>query len=173
MYPDAVRGKEDSLDLSLTAIYGAHQARFIFLFDEWDVIYREEKFNDKLKKDYTDFLVSIFKNANVTSSIDLVYMTGILPIPKKVTQSGLNNFTEFTMINPDLFAAYFGFTEDEVDVLCHKRQMPLHDLKESYEGYQFGTVGSVYCPASVVKALKSRKLEKYWKRLAQLQNCSN
>lgn len=162
LYPDAVRGKEHNLSLSLPAVHAAYGAHFIFLFDEWDVIYREEKFNVKLKKDYTDFLVSLFKNANVSPCIDLVYMTGILPIPKQATQSDLNNFNQYTMVRPRRFAEYVGFTEAEVDALCQKRQMSLRDFKEWYEGYPFDTVGSVYCPASVVKAPKVRELVKYW-----------
>ncbi len=154
-YPEEVRGKENSLSRSLRAIHKAHGTKFILLFDEWDVIYREEKCKATLKKRFTSFLVGLFKNARVSPCIELVYMTGILPIPKKETQSGLNNFPEFTMVDPRQFAAYTGFTESEVAALCHRAQMPLQDMKAWYEGYPFGTVGSVYCPASVVKALNN------------------
>lgn len=162
LYPDAVRGKEHNLSLSLPAIHAAYNAHFIFLFDEWDVIYREEKFNDKLKKDFTEFLVSLFKNANVSPCVDLVYMTGILPIPKRLTQSGLNNFKQYTMVRPLQFAEYIGFTETEVDVLCREAQMSLQNMKDWYEGYHFDTVGSVYCPASVSAAIDAHEVVSCW-----------
>lgn len=34
--------------------------------------------------------------------------------------SALNIFDEFSTINPDLLAEYFGFTEEEVLQLCEK-----------------------------------------------------
>ena len=39
-----------------------------------------------------------------------VYMTGILPIKKYKTESALNNFTEYSMVEPRRMARYFGFT---------------------------------------------------------------
>lgn len=162
LFPNEVQGKESSLALALAAIHSASNSSFIFLLDEWDVVYREEKLNVKLKKDYTDFLVSLFKDDNLSESIDLVYMTGILPIPKKETQSGLNDFYEYTMLKPGKFAEYIGFTEDEMNFLCQKCKMPLSELKAWYEGYRFGSIGSVYCPASVVAALENRSISSYW-----------
>ena len=45
------------------------------------------------------------------------YLTGILPIKKYGTESALNNFDEFTMINSQPLKEYVGFTERAVDVL--------------------------------------------------------
>ena len=56
-YPDEVRGNESSLSNSLSTIHATHGSSFIILLDEWDVIYREEKCNEKLKQDF-DFLGS-------------------------------------------------------------------------------------------------------------------
>ena len=44
-------------------------------------------------------------------------MTGILPIKKLKTQSALNNFDEFTMLDSDILAQYVGFTEKKVAFL--------------------------------------------------------
>ncbi len=182
LFPDEVHGNEDSLSKSILAIHAEHGTNFIFLLDEWDVIYREEKFNKKLKEDFTDFLVGLFKNDNVSECIDLVYMTGILPIPKQETHSGLNNFNEYTMLDPFDFAEYIGFTEVEVDALCTMKQLPqekIQELRAWYEGYRFGSVGSVYCPASVVKAIKNQKVKSYWgltgaaTELLDLMNATN
>ena len=170
LYPEEVRGKENSLSRSLRAIHKAHGTKFIILFDEWDVIYREEKCKATLKKRFTGFLVGLFQNARVSPCIALVYLTGILPIPKAESQSGLNNFTEFTMVSPRQFAEFIGFTESEVDALCCRAKMPLPDIKAWYEGYPFGTVGSVYCPDSVVKALRNQKCDGYWEATGSAQD---
>ena len=162
LYPDEVQGHESFLADSILQIHAVHGASFIFLVDEWDVIYREQKYNENLKNSYTRFLRGLFKDAIVSECIELVYMTGILPIPKHEAQSGLNNFREYTMLKPRMFAEYFGFTEAEVSSLCQKHQMPLQELKNWYEGYQFDTVGSMYCPNSVVQALREHDVGSYW-----------
>lgn len=182
LFPDEVHGNEAALAKSILAIHAAHGTRFIFLLDEWDVIYREEKLNKKLKEDFTGFLVRLFKNDHMSECIDLVYMTGILPIPKQETHSGLNNFNEYTMLRPSDFAEYIGFTEAEVEALCQKNQLQqekLQDLRAWYEGYQFGSVGSVYCPASVTKAIDNKLIKSYWgltgaaTELLDLMNATN
>ena len=58
----------------------------------------------------------MFKGTEPTRFLHLAYLTGILPIKKLKTQSALNNFEEFTMLDPSVFAPYIGFTEDEVNV---------------------------------------------------------
>lgn len=161
IFPDEVLGNEKDLPSSTSAIYAVHGVKFIFLLDEWDVIYREAKNNDKLKSDYTRLLRDLFKNSD-NKSVDLVYMTGILPIPEQETQSGLSNFRESTMFNPGVFGKYIGFTQAEVDTLCEKWKMPVEEIKKWYDGYRFGSMGSIYCPASVVDALRNHEITDYW-----------
>ena len=182
LFPDEVHGNEDSLSKSILAIHAKHGTKFIFLLDEWDVIYREEKFNEKLKEDYTDFLMGLFKNDNMSECLDLVYMTGILPILKQATHSELDNFNADTMLNPLDFAEYVGFTEAEVEALCQKNQLQqekLQDLKAWYRGYQFGSVGAMYCPFSITKAIDSKRIKSYWGKtgttteLVNLMNATN
>ena len=62
----------------------------------------------------------MFKGTEPTKYIQLAYLTGILPIKKEKTQSALNNFDEFTMLDAGVMAPYIGFTEDEVKDLCEK-----------------------------------------------------
>lgn len=57
-------------------------------------------------------------------------MTGILPLARYDTQSALNNFTEFTMVNPGPFAKYYGFTEEEVAKICEEHH--LDPVKQSF-----------------------------------------
>lgn len=43
----------------------------------------------------------MFKGTEPTKYIALAYLTGILPIKKLKTQSALNNFEEFTMLDAE------------------------------------------------------------------------
>lgn len=62
-------------------------------------------------------------------------MTGILPIKKLRTQSALNNFDEFTMLDAGDLAPYIGFTEDEVEGLCKRYNRDFNEVKRWYNGY--------------------------------------
>ena len=86
------------LEDAIVEINSKLNERFIFLIDEWDVVLREEEYNTKLCDDYIMFLRSLFKSSDVSACIDLVYMTGILPIRRYRAQSTLNMFTEYNMI---------------------------------------------------------------------------
>lgn len=161
-YPEETFAEKNSLCDVLLALYESRRLRFIFLIDEWDVVYREDRADTRLKREFTDFLRELFKGADMEKCIELVYMTGILPIQKQDTESALNNFYEYTMLEPYNLAEYVGFTEDEVKELCGKYRMPYRTVKAWYDGYHFTKEHSVYCPASVVKALNNRQIDNYW-----------
>ncbi|NLZ68518.1 MAG: AAA family ATPase, partial [Spirochaetales bacterium] len=84
------------------------------------------------------------------------------PIKKYNTQSALNNFKEFTMLDPLYLSSFVGFTEDEVKPLCEKYSMDFNDIKAWYDGYSFDDNSSVYSPFSVVNALTNKKIKNYW-----------
>ena len=93
--------------------------RFVFIIDEWDAVLREcskKKYDaERMVSDvYVDWLRRLFKSEPATQVFAGVYMTGILPIKKYNTQSALNNFIEYSMIEPRKMGQYFGFTKDEV-----------------------------------------------------------
>lgn len=50
---------------------------FVFIIDEWDCIFRENKDDKDAQKLYLDFLRNLLKDAEYVA---LAYMTGILPI---------------------------------------------------------------------------------------------
>jgi hypothetical protein len=104
----------------------------------------------------------MFKGVIADSFIKLAYITGILPIKKYGTQSALNNFYEYTMVDPLLLAPYVGFTEAEVKTLCEKSQMNFEDCKRWYDGYSFDNLHSVYSPNSVIQAVYNKKFRSYW-----------
>ena len=77
----------------------------------------------------------MFKGTEPTKYIQLAYLTGILPIKKEKTQSALNNFDEFTMLEASNLAPYIGFTEEEVRDLCETYQKDFEKVKRWYDGY--------------------------------------
>ena len=155
---------KDSNDLSsilLTITAHTHQP-FIMIINEWDAICREAKAMPEVMKQYVDWLRALFKTPDTDKVFAGVYMTGILPIIQYDTQSALNNFEELTMISPGALGGYFGFTEDEVQVLCAKYDMDIDRVRMWYDGYQVGNVKGVYNPYSVMSAIRKHSIESYW-----------
>ncbi len=161
-----------TLGESIVEINSKLNERFIFLIDEWDVIYREQENNAKLCNEYTDFLRNLFKSSNVSACIDLVYMTGILPIRRYTTQSTLNMFTEYNMINHRGLESFIGFTEDEVINLCNKYHRDFKEIKAWYNGYNLNGV-CLYNPRSVVEAITSGEYSDYWVQTSAVETVTN
>ena len=128
--------------------------KFIFIVDEWDFPLNKYKDDQTLIESYIDLLRKLFKETNNSQTVSLVYMTGILPLARYDTQSALNNFTEFTMVNPGPFAKYYGFTEDEVAKICKEHNLDPVKTKLWYEGYHFGGY-SIYNPNAIAKLIES------------------
>ena len=105
-YPEYIKDKEHSLAIALSDIFHAMKRKFIIIIDEWDCVFREEKKNGQLQETYISLLRSLFKGVLAEETIALAYMTGILPIKKYGTQSALNNFNEYTMVDPSIMALY-------------------------------------------------------------------
>ena len=150
-----------TLGEAFVEVYSQTKEKFIFLIDEWDVIYREQENNSKLCDEYTEFLRALFKSSDVSSCIDLVYMTGILPIRRYSTQSTLNMFNEFNMINSRNLTEFVGFTEAEVKNLCTQYNRDFNEIKNWYDGYRLNEI-EIYNPKSVVEAMTIGKCDDYW-----------
>ncbi len=153
---------------SFKTIYTKTKSKFIFLIDEWDVIFREQEHNYKLCDEYTEFLRNLFKSSGVSNCIELVYMTGILPIKRYSTQSTLNMFTEYNMIDSDLLAPFFGFTENEVINLCVKYNRNFSEIKEWYDGYKLNGI-ELYNPKSVNECIIKNKCGDYWTKTSSIE----
>ncbi len=159
-YPGILSENENTLRKAIVKVTEKTGERFVFLIDEWDVIYREEDGNRKLCDDYTEFLRSLFKSSDASRCFDLVYMTGILPIRRYNTQSALNMFKEYNMLSPGRLAPFFGFTEGEVKSLCQTHSMDFSEIKSWYDGYKLKGV-EIYNPKSVAEAVDERKCGDY------------
>lgn len=124
-----------SLSGTLSKINDETGHRFVVIIDEWDVLIRDNADNKKLLEEYIDFLKGLFKGSQPSRYIALAYLTGILPIKRTMTQSALNNFDEYTMLNPGPLASFIGFTEGEVKGLSNKYNIDFDRIKKWYDGY--------------------------------------
>ena len=161
IYPKA---NGDSIAELIASTTQRYQIKFIIIIDEWDAIFREAKNNTEIQKNYVFLLRSLFKTPVTDKMFALAYMTGILPIKKYGTESALTNFREYTMLNPEMFAEYTGFTEDEVKELCKKHGRDFEKAKNWYDGYSFVNVKSIYNPNSIMRCMASGQYASYWTR---------
>ena len=171
-FPNVLKEMDNTISKAIIRINSKLNERFIFLIDEWDVIYREQEYNTKLCDEYTELLRNLFKSSNVSSCIDLVYMTGILPIRRYSTQSTLNMFTEYDMLDSFPIESYVGFTEDEVIGLCNKYNRDFNEIKSWYNGYNLNGI-SLYNPKSVVEAVLRGKCKDYWVQTSAIESVTN
>ncbi len=158
---DRIKDDYDLMDvlIQVNEIYGE---QFIFIIDEWDAICREFKDNSRGMDRYVNWLRRMFKEVKAFDVFAGVYMTGILPIKKYKTQSALNNFIEYSMVEPGNMACYFGFTKEEVRLLADKHNLDFDELVKWYDGYQIGDEPSMFNPNSVMQAVRTSRCRSYW-----------
>ena len=161
IYPDIFPDGEISLSECLSRIKNAVGQKFIVIIDEWDVLIRDEAANKKVQEKYINFLRAMFKGTEPTKYIQLAYLTGILPIKKEKTQSALNNFDEFTMLDAGVMAPYIGFTEAEVKNLCERYHRDFEKVKYLYTSYLLGDY-QVYNPEVIIDVCMQGKFRSYW-----------
>lgn len=161
-YPDVPMVEGDDLMALLIRINEATGQQFFFIIDEWDAICREFKAGTKAMDSYVSWLRRMFKGGSSSKVFAGVYMTGILPVKKYKTESAMNNFTEYSMVDPVDMGTFFGFTKDEVKALAEKHGMDYAELEKWYDGYQIGDELSMFNPNSVMSALRSRRCRSFW-----------
>lgn len=166
-YPGAGLKETDAVWDALKKVYAYYKGeKFIFVFDEWDCIFHKNFVTDADKSLYIDFLSNLLKDK---AYVEMVYMTGILPIAKYSSGSELNMFFEFSMTATAAYSEYFGFTDTEVDALYQRYlsaegrpKVTREGLKLWYDGYQTAGGKKLYNPRSVVGALTFNQLRSYW-----------
>lgn len=163
LYPDIVSENVVSLPEALSLVHIAKKKKFVVVIDEWDVLIRDEGANQSVQDEYINFLRGMFKGNLPARYIALAYLTGILPIKRIKTQSSLNNFNEFTMLDARGFAKYIGFTEEEVKRLCREYQRDFTKVKRWYDGYLLENY-QVYNPKAVIEVLTWDKYQSYWSK---------
>ena len=159
----------DEGDTVKEALYSASiitGKKFVAIIDEWDSPIRAPESREKNQKNYLEFLRSLFKSDITKKVFAAAYMTGILPIKKDGSQSAISEFREYSIISPEGFAPYAGFTEEEVKQICSVKNVSFEKMKEWYNGYTLFDADekqlSVYNPNSVMRALDNGKFKSYW-----------
>lgn len=153
---------------AMSRINGAVGKKFIVIIDEWDILIRDEALDQEVQEEYISFLRGMFKGTEPTKYIHLAYLTGILPIKKLKTQSALNNFDEFTMLDARVFAPYIGFTEEEVRKLCIQYNRDFEEVKRWYNGYLLEEC-QVYNPKAVNDVMTWNKFQSYWSKTSSYE----
>jgi len=161
-YPQVKVKDDDDLMEVLLRINDATGDTFVFIVDEWDAICREFPPTSPAMDNYVGWMRRMFKDVNAARVFAGVYMTGILPIKKYKTESALNNFIEYSMVEPRRMGQYFGFTKDEVRALAKKHGMDFDELEKWYDGYQIGDEPSMFNPNSVMQAVDSGRCRSFW-----------
>ena len=163
IYPGVLTEETVTLPDGLSRIKDKTGQKFIVIVDEWDVLIRDMEANTGIQEEYIGFLRGMFKGTEPTKFLHLAFLTGILPIKKLKTQSALNNFDEFTMLEPDMLSSYFGFTEDEVRGLCITYNRDYEAVKRWYNGYILGEY-QIYNPKAVVSVMLRGIFRSYWSK---------
>lgn len=137
--------------------------KFVVIIDEWDVLIRDAAMNQKVQDEYIGLLCRMFKGVEPTRFIALAYLTGILPIKRVLSESSLNNFDEYTMLDAGELAPYIGFTENEVCALCEKYGRDFRSVQRWYDGYLFQDTHT-YNPKAVVSIMLRDNFQSCWSK---------
>ena len=150
----------------------------IILIDEYDAPLNDcyikaiTNSNYKIESDeYFQNALDLFRNmfesalkTNTTFGKGIV--TGILRVAKANLFSGLNNFTEDSILDEN-YATHFGFTEDEVNDLIKRSDISnsketISEMRSWYNGYNIGGV-TIYNPWSIMNWLNfNGQFKAYW-----------
>lgn len=171
-YPDITYGEKYDLFKVMERTYRKSKCKYVIIIDEWDCIFRREQYDEVAQRKYLDFLRVWLKDKPY---IALGYMTGILPIKKYGEHSALNMFAGYSVDAPYESAEFFGFTSNEIKMLCHKYHMDYNECKAWYDGYKLsrkeivnGEIVDVnfeiYNPVSVTTAMETKEYHNYWNK---------
>ncbi len=99
----------------LSHVFDKTGDKFVFVMDEWDAVFHMSFITEQDRENF--FLLFLKLLLKGKSYVELAYMTGVLPIAKYSDGSELNMFLEYNMATRVRFSEYFGFSDEEVDVL--------------------------------------------------------
>ena len=153
---------ESSLLFLSEVLYKYYNKKVIILIDEYDI-----PLLNAYENGYYNKAVNFFKGfyGDVLKTNEYLHMgvlTGIVRVVQAGIFSDLNNIENYTILN-DEYSQYFGLFEDEVEKALQDYGISykLDEVKSWYNGYRFGD-SEVYNPLSILKFLKTKKLEAYW-----------
>lgn len=162
-YPAIIGDEVTGLPDAMSLVTEETGNKFVVIIDEWDVLIRDAAMNQKVQDEYIGLLRRMFKGVEPTKFIALAYLTGILPIKKVLSESSLNNFEEYTMLDAGELAPYIGFTESEVGALCEMYGRDFRSVQSWYDGYLFNDAHT-YNPKAVVSVMLRGNFQSYWSK---------
>lgn len=145
-----------------------HGSKVILLIDEYDVPLAKA-FERGYYEEMVLFIRNMFEHALKTNdSLKFAVLTGCMRISKESIFTGLNNLKVLSVAEVQ-FDEFFGFTDQEVREMLEYYGLMDHyaEVKEWYDGYQFGNV-EVYCPWDVInycdalRADRDAQPKNYW-----------
>lgn len=142
-----------SLKFLSRCLYMATNEKVIVLLDEYDVPLENTYFAGFYDK-MAGFIRSLFESVLKTNDcLQFAVITGCLRISKESIFTGLNHLNLISVLDKK-YSEHFGFTEPEVKqaMSYYGRDRRFMDVKEWYDGYQFGNT-EVYNPWSLIKFL--------------------
>ena len=151
-----------SLSFLTSLLYKYYNQKVIVLIDEYD-----SPIISAYENGYYSEAITFFKGlyGNVLKTNQYLHMgvlTGIVRVAQAGIFSDLNNIENYTILN-DEYSQYFGLLEEEFEkaLLDYGVSYKLEEVKSWYNGYKFGD-SEVYNPLSILKFLKTKRLEAYW-----------
>lgn len=145
-------------------LYQHHKIKPIILIDEYDTPIQHAflyQFYDECIDIMRTILGTTLKDNRY---IEKAILTGIVRVSKESLFSGLNNIKIFSSFNKK-FAQYFGFLEDEVNLLLDKFDITTNksEIRNWYNGYKFGDNQNIYNPWSILNCIAEEgALKAYW-----------
>lgn len=136
-----------------------HGCKVILLIDEYDVPLAKA-----FERGYYDRMVVLIRNMfeyalKTNDSLKFAVLTGCMCISKESIFTGLNNLKVLSIVEVQ-FDEAFGFTDREVREMLAYYELSEHygEIKEWYDGYQFGNV-EVYCPWDVINYCDALRID--------------
>lgn len=153
-----------SLELLSKLIFQYHGKNPFILIDEYDV-----PLNNTYNTDYYKDTLSLIKDffeAGVKGNLHMekAVITGVFKIAKAGLWTGMNNSSDYSILS-ERYAQYFGFTENEVDLLLQLANVSdeamRSEVKEWYNGYNIGGL-TIYNPWSIINFFSRLEIGPYW-----------
>lgn len=144
-------------------LYQYYGKKVIILLDEYDTP-MQEAYMGGYWEELVGLLRGLFHSAFKTNPyLERAVLTGITRISKESIFSDLNNL-EVVTTTSDKYADVFGFTEKEVFMAMEEMglQNQKKEVKEWYDGFNFGKEKDIYNPWSIINFLSKGKLAAYW-----------
>ena len=140
-----------------------HGKKVFILIDEYDNAINGAMHNPELIVKLTKFFSGLFGSClKGNRNLEKGLITGVLRVAKANIFSGLNNLSEYSLLD-FRFRDYYGFTEQEVsDLLAKANISNQQDIKNWYNGYLMGGV-TIYNPWSIMQCIENKGLlQTYW-----------